>query len=117
MRHLKKGKKFNRIRGRRRSFLRNIANDVIRAGKVETTEARAKAVRPMVERLVTIGQKQTLANYRLLLRRVHNKIIANKIYHELGPKYNERKGGYLRIIKLAKTRRRDGSRLVSIEFI
>src|SRR5271157_4333238 len=110
MRHLVKGKKFNRLRGPRISFMRNLANDVIRAGSVETTEARAKAIRPVVEKLITLAKKKTLANRRLIIRRVHNAKIAQKLYEELGPRYAERKGGYLRILKLQKARKRDGTR-------
>lgn len=117
MRHLKKGKKFHRISGRRRSFLRNLANDLIRSGRIETTEARAKALRPAVERLVSVAKRQTLASRRLLLRRVHNKSVVEKLFVDVAPRYAERKGGYLRITKLAKSRRRDGSRLAKIEFV
>ena len=71
MRHLKrKGRKFHRLKGARRSFLRNLANDLVRAEKIETTEARAKEIRPIVERLVTHAKTQTLANRRLILKRV-----------------------------------------------
>jgi len=117
MRHLVKEKKFNRLRGDRISFMRNLANDVIRAGSVETTETRAKAIKPVVERLVTLATKQTLANRRLIIRRVQNAKIAQKLYGELGPRYAERKGGYLRILKIDKSRKRDGVRMVRIEFV
>ena len=117
MRHLKKGKKFNRLRGARITFMRNLANDLIRAGKIETTEARAKAVRPQVERLVTFAKKQTLAARRELIERVHNQAIVNKLYHDLGPRYAERAGGYLRITKLSQSRKRDGVRMARIEFV
>jgi large subunit ribosomal protein L17 len=117
MRHLKKGKKFHRLRGPRRSFLRNLANDLIRAGKIQTTETRAKAIRPVVEKLVTIGKQGDLAARRLLFSRVHNKAVAQKLCGELGAKYKERHGGYLRITKLAQSRKRDGSRLAAIEFV
>lgn len=117
MRHLKEGKKFNRLRGPRISFLRNLGNDLVRAGKIETTEVRAKAVRPRVERLVTFAKKQTLAARRELLRRVHDPKVAEKLYHDLGPRYAERHGGYLRITKLAKSRKRDGARMARIEFV
>ncbi len=117
MRHLKKGKKFHRLKGQRRAFLRNLVNDLIRTGRIETTEARAKAIRPVVERLVAIAKKQNLAARRLLLSRVHNPKIVSKIYEELGPRYAARAGGYLRIIKLAKSRKRDGTRKAAIEFV
>lgn len=117
MRHLKKGKKFNRLRGPRISFMRNLANDLIRSGSIETTEVRAKAVRPVVEHLVTFAKKQTLASRRMLISRVHNEQIVNKLYNDLGPRYAERAGGYLRITKLAATRKRDGTRMARIEFV
>ena len=117
MRHLKKGKKFNRLKGPRAAFVRNLANDLIRSGSIETTEVRAKAIRPVVEKLVTFAKKQTLASRRVILSRVHNAKIADKLYHDLAPRYAERKGGYLRITKLAKTRKRDGVRVARIEFV
>ena len=117
MRHLVKGKKFNRLRGDRISFMRNLANDVIRAGSVETTEVRAKAIKPVVEKLVTLAKTQTLANRRTIVSRVHNAKIAQKLYEELGPRYAERKGGYLRISKIQKTRKRDGTKMARIEFV
>jgi large subunit ribosomal protein L17 len=117
MRHLKKGKKFHRLRGQRVSFMRNLANDLIRSGSVETTEARAKAIRPVVERLVSFAKKQTLASRRILTSRVHNETVVAKLYNDLGPRYAERRGGYLRITKLATTRKRDGTKLARIEFV
>jgi len=117
MRHRKKGKKFHRLRGERRAFLRNIANDLLRRERIETTEARAKAIRPVVERLVSAAKAQTLASRRLVASRVHNPAVVRKVVDELGPRYQSRNGGYLRIVKLAKTRKRDGSGLVAIEFV
>lgn len=117
MRHLKKGKKFNRLRGARISFMRNLANDLIRSGKIETTEVRAKAIRPVVEKLVTTAKRQTLAARRTILSRVNNEKVAVKLYSELGPRYMERKGGYLRITKLGKSRKRDGAAMARIEFV
>jgi large subunit ribosomal protein L17 len=117
MRHLKKGKKFHRVRGKRIPFLRNLSNDLIRAGKIETTEVRAKAIRPQVERLITFAKKQTLAARREIMSRVHNEKIVEKLMHDLGPRYAERPGGYLRITKLMKSRKRDGTRMARVEFV
>lgn len=117
MRHLKKGKKFHRLKGRRASFLRNLTNDLVRAERIETTEVRAKAIRPMVERLITYAKRQTLAGRRLIAQRAHNATAARKVFEELGPRYAGRNGGYVRIVKLAKSRKRDGSRLARIEFV
>ncbi len=117
MRHQKNNRKFGRLQGARRSFLRNLANDVIRAERIETTEARVKEIRPIVEKLVTIAKQQTLASRRLILSRVNNKKITEKLMSTIGPRYATRAGGYLRITKLAQSRKRDGSRLARIEFV
>ena len=117
MRHLKKGKKFNRKTGPRKSFLRNLACDLIRYEKIETTEARAKAIRPQVEKLVTIAKGQTLAGRRLIMARLHNKDVAAKLFDEVAPRYLKRRGGYLRITKLANFRKRDGVRTAFVEFV
>jgi len=117
MRHVQKNRKFGLKRGPRISFLRNLGNDLIRNGKIETTEARAKEIRPRVERLVTFAKKQTLASRRIILSRVDNQKVADKLYSEYGPRYAERKGGYLRITKVAKSRKRDGTRMAIIEFV
>jgi len=117
MRHLKKGRKFNRLIGDRRSFLRNLSNNLIRRGKIETTEARAKEIKPSVEKLITLAKKQNLACRRLLLSKTHDSKITKKLYEELAPRYLSRPGGYLRISKLSKARKRDGTILTTIELV
>ena len=118
MKHGRKdNKKFSRLRGERISFMRNLGNDLIRAGRIETTEVRAKAIRPRVERLVTFAKSGTVASRRLVASRVGNEKIVKKLFSEYGPKYAERKGGYLRITKLAASRKRDGVRMARIEFV
>ncbi len=117
MRHRKKGKKFSRTRGPRRSFVRNLVNNLIRYGKIETTEARAKAIRPITEKLVTLSKTDSVARRRLVLSRVHNDLIVKKLFEDVAKRYAERHGGYLRITRLAKTRKRDGVRVARIEFV
>jgi len=117
MRHLKKGKKFNRKTGQRRAFLRSIANELILTGRIETTEARAKAIKPIVEKMLTLAKAGTLARRRLLLARLHNQDAIRKLFDELAPRYKERNGGYLRIIKEGKWRKRDGVKVAIIEFV
>jgi large subunit ribosomal protein L17 len=85
-------------------------------GKIETTEARAKSVRPFVERCVEFGKKHTVASLRILMSRIPTRA-AHKMYHEIAPRYKDRKGGYLRIRKTAKSRKRDGAMVVTIEFV
>ncbi|PIR97850.1 MAG: 50S ribosomal protein L17 [Candidatus Colwellbacteria bacterium CG10_big_fil_rev_8_21_14_0_10_42_22] len=116
MRHLKKGRKFGLMMGKRRAFLRILVHNLIMEEKIETTEARAKEIRPRVEKLVTIAKKNNLMALRLLMRRLP-KTSAYKLYHELAPKYKDRNGGYLRIRKSAEVRQRDGSRRAIIEFV
>lgn len=84
--------------------------------RVETTVARAKEVRPTVERLVTLAKRQNVASLRQLLAKLP-KDSAQKLYYELAPKYKERRGGYLRIVKEAKVRKRDATPLAIIEFV
>ncbi len=117
MYHAKKGKKFGLIVNRRKSFLKNLANNLIRKGKIETTETRAKAIRPIVEKMVTLAKKQNLASRRLLISRLKSPVTAKKLYDVLAPKYQDRKGGYLRITKLGKARKRDGAKTATIEFV
>jgi large subunit ribosomal protein L17 len=116
MRHRKKGKKFGLKRGRRKSFLKILAANLVTEEKIVTTEARAKEIRTFVERLITYGKKQNLAGLRLLLKKLP-RVAAYKVYHELAPRYKERNGGYTRIIKIAKPRTHDGSKLARIEFV
>lgn len=117
MRHRKKGKKFSRMQGPRRSFVRNLANNLIRHGKMETTETRAKAIRPIMEKLVTLAKTNSVSRRRLIFSRVHDANIVKKIFDDIAPKYAQRHGGYLRITRLAGTRKRDGVRMARIEFV
>jgi large subunit ribosomal protein L17 len=117
MRHRKEGKKFGRKTGQRRAFMRGLAVNVLKREKVETTVARAKAIRPVVERAVTIAKKETLASRRILLSRFNDPAIVKKLMEELGPRYKTRNGGYTRIVKSGKVRKRDGVAVATIEFV
>jgi large subunit ribosomal protein L17 len=97
-------------------FLKILANSLILQEKIETTEARAREVRSLVERLVSYAKKQNLAAYRLLLKKLP-QAAADKIYYELAPRYQGRPGGYLRIIKHSQARKNDGAKIVTIEFV
>ena len=116
MRHQKRGRKFGLKRGKRKSFLRILAGNLIQRGRIVTTEARAKEIRPLVESLVTHGKKQNVAALRLLMSRLPRDA-AYKIYHDIAPRYRDRKGGYIRIIKRAKLRQHDASHMATIEFV
>jgi large subunit ribosomal protein L17 len=116
MRHLKKGRKFGRVRGRRKSFLKSLYRNLIMAERIVTTEARAKEIKPRVEKLVTVARRQDLTGMRLLLSRLP-KEAALKLYYELAPRYKDRRGGYLRIVKMGAARKRDAAPKAIIEFI
>ncbi len=116
MRHAVKGTKFGRKKGDRKNFIKSLETNLILEGGIQTTAARAKEIRPRVEKLVTIARKQDLASLRVLFRRLPEKP-AFKLFHDIAPKYKERKGGYLRITKTATWRKRDGADLVNIEFV
>ncbi len=109
-------RKFGRVRGRRKSFLKTLENNLIMRGKIKTTEARAKEIRPEVERLVSLAKKQNLASLRLLLSKLP-KASANRLYYDIAPKYQDRPGGYLRIMKTAERRKRDAAKQAIIEFV
>lgn len=109
-------RKFNRITGRRRLFKATLAHSLITKGRMTTTVARAKEIRPIVERLVTVGKGQELSDFRRLLKSLP-KATAAKLFYEIAPRYKDRKGGYLRITKLAKGRVRDAAPMARIEFV
>lgn len=117
MRHLKKGKKFNREKGERRAFIKGLVSNLILKERIETTEARAKAIRPEIEKLITIGKTQSLSSLRLLLSRIPSKKVAEKLYYEIAPRYKDRAGGYTRILKTSQVRKRDGVKVARIEFV
>ena len=116
MNHLSKGRKFHRKKGQRIALFKSLANNFILKEKMETTEAKAKETRTRVEKLITLGKKQNLASFRLLMSRL-NKKAAEKLYFEIAPRYKDRKGGFTRITKSAVQRKKDGAKTAIIEFI
>ena len=116
MRHLKKGKKFHRRKGQRRALFKILLNNLIFKEKIESTEAKAKEIKKMAEKLITIGKKQNLSGLRLLLSRLPKKA-ALKVYYELSLRYQNRSGGFCRVVKIAKTRKNDGAKMAIIEFV
>jgi len=95
--------------------LKSLARSLVLHGKIRTTEAKAKEIRPYVEKLVTKGKKETIASRREIEAKVGPKA-AKKIALELAPEYMERKGGYTRITKMVR-RSSDGSPMAIIEFV
>ncbi|MCX8513677.1 MAG: 50S ribosomal protein L17 [Candidatus Pacebacteria bacterium] len=117
MKHHKAIRKFGRKKNQRIAFTRGLVSALILNGKIETTLARAKEIRPMVERLVTYAKTDTLASKRLIASKLYNhKIETNKLVSEYAPKYKDVNGGYTRIIKNG-VRLSDASQMAVIEFI
>ncbi len=109
-------RKFNRTRGDRKLFLKGIAHNLVLKERMRTTVARAKEIRPMVERLLTIAKAGDVASFRRLLT-VLPKVSAEKLFRDIAPRYKDRRGGALRITQEARTRKRDGARTAVIEFV
>ncbi len=100
MRHQKTGRKLSRRKGHRTAMLTNLAASIIKHGTVRTTEAKAKEVRPFVERLITFARSGTLHDRRIVLSRLHDPEAVRKLFTEIGPTFANRNGGYTRILKL-----------------
>lgn len=115
MRHSNANRKFGRKRNQRRALLKSLAYSLALKGKIKTTEAKAKELRPFMEKLITLGKKETLASKRLLTSRVGEEA-ANKIAKDLAPAYKSRAGGYIRITKMVR-RKSDGAPQAIIEFV
>ena len=115
MRHHKKGKTFGRVRKTRTALLRDLARALIANEKIFTTEIKAKALRPKIEKIITRGKEKNISNLRLLSGQL-GAASAKKIFDTISPHYRQRAGGYTRILKVTP-RKSDGSPMAIIEFI
>lgn len=115
MRHLKRGRKFGREKAGRESLLRNLAFSVLRMGKITTTEAKAKELRPLVEKLISEAKSQNLTAERRLRTALPSAIVP-KLVKDIAPRYSKRHGGYTRIIKIS-TRRSDAAKRAILELV
>ena len=116
MRHSNRNKKFGREKNQRRALMRTLAHSLFRDGRIETTEAKAKALRPFAERLITHAKSGTLASRRLIAARLGGTAALAKLYKEIAPRCAKRSGGYTRITRLGKQGKR-GADEAKIEFI
>lgn len=112
---MKKIRKLGRKRDQRRALLKGLAANLMLNEKIKTTEAKAKEVRPLVERLITKNKKNSLNGIRYAARYLPASAV-KKLTQELAPKYVDRKGGYTRIIKMG-ARKSDSAKMVIIEFV
>ena len=116
MRHRKAGKKLGRTTSHRRALFRNLIRAMIISEKVITTETKAKALRPIIEKLITIARTNNLASLRLAITWVPDKAVLKKLASTIAPRYTSRPGGYTRIIKLGR-RAGDAAPIAQIEFV
>ncbi len=116
MRHHKKGKILGRTAGPRKALFRGLTISFVEHGRITTTLAKAKAMRPIVEKLISASRKNDLATRRYLLARLHNEAAVNKLLSVIAPRYINRPGGYTRIMKVGP-RPGDGAEQAVIELV
>jgi large subunit ribosomal protein L17 len=117
MRHHSNVRKFGRTKSQRESLLKGLMLSLIAHGRIETTEAKAKELRPGIEKLITKANVGTLASRRLVTARLYNlSAESKKLIDTVAPKYKDRAGGYTRITKLPR-RAGDASKMAVIEFV
>ncbi len=116
MRHRKAGRQLRRTSEQKLALLRNLATSLIEQGAIETTEAKAKELRPFVEKLITKAKTGTLHARREAGKHVQKRAAADKLFKEVGPKNAKRSGGYTRILK-TRSRKGDGADMARIELV
>lgn len=116
MRHHNANRKFGRKRNGRRALLRSLARELFVHGKIVTTDAKARELRPYAEKLITTARAEGLTATRQLGKRLANNDIVSKLVKKIAPTYKDRTGGYTRIIKLER-RPSDASKMAAIELV
>ena len=116
MRHKIVGRRLSRSSSHRRALFRNLVTDLLRYEKITTTEAKAKEIRGLAERMITLGKKEGLHPRRQALSFIFDEKVVDKLFSEIGPRYSERPGGYTRITKIAP-RLGDGAPMARLELI
>jgi large subunit ribosomal protein L17 len=109
-------RKLRRNTGHRRAMLRNLVTSLLRNNRLITTETRAKEVKRMADKMISLAKKGDLASRRLALACIYDESVVRKLFNELGEKYGERPGGYTRVTKMGY-RRGDGAPLALIELV
>lgn len=116
MRHRVKGKKLQRNTAQRRALLRNLVTSFLEKERINTTLAKAKATRPLAEKMITLAKRDTLHSRRQALKFIYKRPVVKKLFEELGPRFSERPGGYTRIVKVGP-RAGDGAEMAVLELI
>ena len=116
MRHLVSGRKLDRSSGHRQALFRNLVTDLLRYDALTTTEAKAKEIRPFVERMITLGKRGDLSARRQALAFIYDEKVVDRLFSEVAPRYQDRQGGYTRLVKLGP-RLGDGAAMVRLELV
>ena len=116
MRHLKKGRKLGSDASHTKAMLRSLAIALFTNERMKTTEARAKEVRPLVDKIITWGKKGDVHSRRLAMAELGDKELVHKIFADIAPRFAERQGGYTRILKLGP-RKGDAAPMVIMELV
>ena len=116
MRHRNKGRKLSRTYTHRKALLRNMATSLFRHERIETTTAKAKELRPVAERLITLARRGDVHARRLAGRKIQDREVLGKLFDDIAPRYAERPGGYTRILRLGH-RQGDGAEMSLIELV
>jgi len=116
MRHLVKGKKLRRNTDQRRALLRALVTSFLEKERIRTTLIKAKAARPLAEKMITLAKSNTLHSRRLALRFIYKEKVVKKLFDDIGPRFSERPGGYTRVVKLGQ-RTGDGAPMAMLELV
>ena len=114
--HRVSGRKLSRYKDQRKALLRGLVGELIRHERITTTLAKAKETRVMAEKLITHGKKGTVHHRRLAMAQLPNKTVVQKVFDVMAPRYEDRPGGYTRILKLGP-RQGDGAYMAIIELV
>jgi large subunit ribosomal protein L17 len=116
MRHRRAGRKLGRDSAHRKALYSNLAGALIEHGRIKTTEAKAKEVRPIVEQMITLGKRGDVAAHRQAVAFLRSKGIAHLLFSEVAPRFADRPGGYTRVVKLGP-RQGDAAHMAYLEFV
>ena len=116
MRHQRSGKKLGRDSAHRKALYSNLAGALIEHGRIRTTEAKAKAVKPFAEKMITLGKRGDLHARRQALAALRSNNVVHALFAEVAPRFADRPGGYTRIVRLGQ-RQGDAAEMVYLEFV
>lgn len=116
MRHRRAGRKLGRDSAHRKALYSNLASALIEHGRIKTTEAKAKEVRPIVEQMITLGKRGDVAAHRQAVAFLRSKSVAHMLFSEVAPRFADRPGGYTRVVKLGP-RQGDAAQMAYLELV